>query len=95
MPVPKQKRSRKRRGDKRKNLALKARSFVICSHCAAQALPHRVCPECGYYKGRKVITIKEKGAKKEEKGKSAKKSRAKKKESDKSKPLSVEELSKQ
>lgn len=64
VPVPKQKRSRKRRGDKRKNLVLRERSFVVCSNCSAQILPHRACPFCGYYKGRSVIAIKEKGAKK-------------------------------
>jgi large subunit ribosomal protein L32 len=30
---------------------------VQCSHCREQILPHRLCPHCGYYKGRQVIEI--------------------------------------
>lgn len=29
-----------------------------CSNCGAKKLSHRVCPVCGYYKGKQVITIK-------------------------------------
>lgn len=28
-----------------------------CSQCDAAIIPHRVCPACGYYKGRQVLTI--------------------------------------
>ncbi|MCX6823176.1 MAG: 50S ribosomal protein L32 [candidate division SR1 bacterium] len=31
-----------------------------CANCGAQKLSHRVCPVCGYYKGKQVITIKSK-----------------------------------
>jgi ribosomal protein L32 len=35
-----------------------------CTNCGARKLAHRVCPVCGYYKGKQVITIKSKaGAK--------------------------------
>ncbi len=32
----------------------------ICKNCGAKKLSHRVCPVCGYYKGKQVITIKSK-----------------------------------
>ena len=32
-----------------------------CPNCGAKKLSHRVCPVCGYYKGKQVITIKSKG----------------------------------
>lgn len=32
-----------------------------CANCGAKKLSHRVCPVCGYYKGKQVITIKAKG----------------------------------
>ena len=35
-----------------------------CSNCGAKKLAHRVCPVCGYYKGKQVITIKSKGGEK-------------------------------
>lgn len=100
MPVPKQKRSRKRRGDRRKHLALKALYFVSCSHCAAHILPHRVCPSCGYYKGREVIQAQSEKLKvKSDRSKVQTESKGKSQDSGKkkietAKPLSLEELSK-
>ncbi|HAM14329.1 MAG TPA: 50S ribosomal protein L32, partial [Eggerthellaceae bacterium] len=34
-------------------LAAPARS--VCPQCGEVKLPHRVCPNCGYYKDREVI----------------------------------------
>jgi len=31
-----------------------------CKNCGADKLPHRVCPSCGYYNGKQVMTIKKK-----------------------------------
>ncbi len=31
-----------------------------CKNCGAKKLAHRVCPVCGYYKGKQVLTIKSK-----------------------------------
>jgi large subunit ribosomal protein L32 len=28
-----------------------------CSQCGASVRPHRVCPSCGYYKGRQVVSV--------------------------------------
>ncbi len=35
-----------------------------CSNCWAKKLSYRVCPACGYYKWKQVITIKAKGGEK-------------------------------
>ncbi|HCB51886.1 TPA: 50S ribosomal protein L32 [Patescibacteria group bacterium] len=32
-----------------------------CKNCGAKKLAYKVCPVCGYYKGKQVITIKSKG----------------------------------
>lgn len=32
----------------------------LCSNCGAEKLMHRVCPHCGWYKGKQVLTIKTK-----------------------------------
>lgn len=55
MAVPKRKTSQARRDQRRAHHALKAPSVVTCPTCGAPALPHRVCPECGSYKGKNVV----------------------------------------
>ena len=56
MAVPKQKKGRGATHTRRSansKLDMPARS--TCPQCGAVKLPHRVCPSCGYYKGREVI----------------------------------------
>lgn len=36
----------------------------VCKNCGAKKLSHRVCPVCGYYKGKQVLTIKSKSKEK-------------------------------
>jgi large subunit ribosomal protein L32 len=55
MAVPKRKISRARRDKRRSHLALKPAGLVTCDHCNQPKLPHRACPNCGYYRGRQVI----------------------------------------
>ncbi|MDM7202735.1 MAG: 50S ribosomal protein L32 [Thermodesulfobacteriaceae bacterium] len=55
MAVPKRKTSRSRRGMRRAHQALAAHSGSICPKCKAFKLPHRVCPKCGFYKGKVFI----------------------------------------
>ncbi len=56
MAVPKQRqnksrRNRRRNGHKKpKNLAL-----IKCPNCSTMIPPHKVCYNCGYYKGKEVI----------------------------------------
>ncbi len=56
MAVPKRRHSSTRR-DKRRhtNSQIFAPLLGRCSHCGQPALPHRVCKECGYYKGVSVL----------------------------------------
>ncbi len=57
VPTKKLSRSRykKRRYQKEK---VKKIQLQRCKNCGQMALPHRVCPECGFYKGRFVINFK-------------------------------------
>ncbi len=56
MAVPKHKTSKaKARGRKAINMKLSVPSLVECGNCGNRILPHRVCPKCGYYKGKQVI----------------------------------------
>jgi len=59
MPNPKNRHSKSRRGKRRSHDFLTARSLSNCSNCGTPVLPHRVCPNCGHYKGRQVIEIEE------------------------------------
>ena len=56
-PLPKRKVSKGRRDRRRSHDALKARNLVQCSNCGRMRLPHRVCPNCGYYQGREIIEV--------------------------------------
>ena len=56
MAVPKRKISRTRRDKRRSNVwKLEAPAFSKCTQCGERKMPHRVCPNCGFYKGREVI----------------------------------------
>ena len=56
-PLPKRKLSSGRRDRRRAHDALKARDVVTCPNCGEPRLPHRVCPKCGFFQGREVLTI--------------------------------------
>lgn len=55
MPVPKRKTSRAVRDARRANHKIDAPANSVCPQCHQPKLPHRVCSECGYYKGKEVI----------------------------------------
>ncbi|MFQ6091917.1 MAG: 50S ribosomal protein L32 [bacterium] len=59
MAVPKRKISKSRRDKRRAHWKLMAPSLVLCPQCSHPKLPHRVCPSCGSYRGRKVIVPRE------------------------------------
>ncbi|MBI5819181.1 MAG: 50S ribosomal protein L32 [Verrucomicrobia bacterium] len=58
MGVPKRKMSKSRQRSRRKANSWRAPQTGKCPQCGSSAQPHRVCPSCGYYKGRQVVTIK-------------------------------------
>jgi len=56
MAVPKRRVSSARRDKRRSSVwKLTAPAIVKCNSCGAQKLSHRLCPECGMYKGRQVV----------------------------------------
>lgn len=60
MALPKRKQSKARRDKRRTHDSLTVPNLVSCSHCHKMIIPHRVCPACGFYKGRSVIPVVEK-----------------------------------
>lgn len=59
MANPKKKMSKARRNSRRTHDVLKVPALSTCGHCGQTKLPHRVCPECGYYDDRKIIEVEE------------------------------------
>ncbi len=55
MPNPKRRHSHSRKGKRRGHDALVVPSFSVCSNCGTPKLPHKACPECGFYRSRQVI----------------------------------------
>ena len=56
-------------GQRRSHHALKSRAYSRCPHCAKEIMPHTVCQNCGWYKGRQVIDVLAKLDKKQRKKK--------------------------
>ncbi len=51
--------SRCRKNKRRTHWVLQAPNLNECPHCHKPKLSHRVCPDCGYYKGKAVKQVKE------------------------------------
>ena len=64
MPNPKRRHSNSRTRKRRTHDLMKAMATAACKQCGNPIASHRVCPKCGYYKGRQVIQIKTKEKKK-------------------------------
>lgn len=55
MAHPKSKISKTRRDKRRTHYKAADPSLTTCSNCGAARLMHRVCPECGFYRGQLAI----------------------------------------
>jgi large subunit ribosomal protein L32 len=55
MAEPKKKRSKTRTNRARAAQIAPAIELTTCTNCKAQIQPHRVCVNCGHYKGTQVI----------------------------------------
>jgi large subunit ribosomal protein L32 len=59
MPNPKRRHSKTRGRKRRTHDALQQVAAGVCPQCHEAKPPHRVCPACGYYKGRQVRAVDE------------------------------------
>ncbi|MFH1278873.1 MAG: 50S ribosomal protein L32 [Candidatus Eisenbacteria bacterium] len=57
MALPKRRQSKSRGAKRRTHDSLSPASPSTCSHCGQSKPPHRICPHCGYYKGRRVQIV--------------------------------------
>lgn len=58
--------------NRRSHHALKPVAMVKCANCGALKISHKVCETCGVYRGKKIIDVAEKVAKKQARTKVAK-----------------------
>lgn len=57
MAVQQNKKSRSRKGMRRSHDRVARPTVIICSKCEKATLPHCVCPSCGVYNGRQVLSM--------------------------------------
>lgn len=57
MGVPKRRVSKMRLRTRKASHRPQAPQLSKCPQCGAHIRPHRVCPSCGYYKGRQVLSV--------------------------------------
>ncbi|HPC97938.1 MAG TPA: 50S ribosomal protein L32 [Bacteroidales bacterium] len=55
MAHPKHKHSSTRRDKRRTHYKATKPTTMACSNCGSTVEYHRVCPECGYYRGKPAI----------------------------------------
>ncbi|MDR1006857.1 MAG: 50S ribosomal protein L32 [Bacteroidales bacterium] len=55
MPNPKHRFSQTRTAKRRTHHKLESVAISTCSNCGAAIVSHRVCPECGFYRGKLAI----------------------------------------
>jgi large subunit ribosomal protein L32 len=59
MALPKRRHSRTRGRKRRTHYKIVEPSLIECSNCSELKLPHHICPSCGYYRGEKIVAMKE------------------------------------
>ena len=69
MAEPKKRHTSTRSGNRRSHLALRPLSLSICPKCKSPTQSHRLCPNCGYYKGQDILELEKKAKEKEERRK--------------------------
>lgn len=67
MSVPPKRLPSRRRKTRASHFALKKKVLMPCPKCKKPVLPHMVCQNCGFYKGRDVLKLEAKLDKKAKK----------------------------
>jgi len=59
MGVPKRRTSPARRDKRRAHKKLTFPNITLCPQCHEPLMPHHICPHCGTYRGKEIITVEE------------------------------------
>jgi large subunit ribosomal protein L32 len=57
MPTPKRKTPKTKTAMRRAQWKGSSPTYAECPQCHQPKLPHRVCPNCGYYAGRQAVEV--------------------------------------
>ena len=93
MAVPKQRKTKSRRNQRRMHICLSAPELINCSKCDKPCLAHTICAACGFYKGKEEINVLEKMEKKQRKEKEKEIKEKEREQAEQKKPLTLKELS--
>lgn len=52
---PKRRHSIARKGKRRASIKFAIPNAVVCPNCKSMMLPHTVCKNCGYYRGKELL----------------------------------------
>ena len=94
MAVPKQRKTKSRRNQRRANIFIKPLTLTECLKCKKPVPSHTLCWNCGYYKNIEVVDVFKKLTKKEKKKKQKEIAAQEEQKAGKAKELSMQELSK-
>jgi len=62
MGLPQKQRTRRSKRERSSHFALSKTGLKSCKDCGANMKPHVACPQCGAYKGNKVIAVAKRAA---------------------------------
>lgn len=54
-PLPKKQLSKSKQRSRAAHYRTGAKGLSYCPQCHSPKLPHRICPGCGFYRGREVL----------------------------------------
>ncbi len=57
--LPKRRVSKARKNKRRSHHALSQPKLTVCTQCNHATVPHRICANCGWYAGRRVVVTEE------------------------------------
>lgn len=93
MAVPRHRHTKSKRNKVRMHLYITPAALTLCQKCKSKVLPHTVCANCGFYKGKEVINVLGKLTKKEKKQREKQMKDVEKHEKSE-KPMTMDALSK-
>jgi len=72
MGLPAKRRTSRSKRERASHFALKKTATTKCQDCGATTLPHTACLKCGAYRGRKVVNVAKRLARKQRAAKAKK-----------------------